>query len=186
MPKNAGVDNKGQGPRSHQNRKKEKKEREKTWRGRGEEQRTADPAKQTRPGIARRRAPRDILDREQRDEARLQAEPEAPRQRVQRAGHGLEDRDERGEHDEERDEHVYEHRRRGRVGALQQVVQMQAPRRRDHHRRRGAPAPGTGTGSSRSGGGVAMGVSIFVGSFRVCVCVCVSLFLFVVVVTVGE
>ena len=188
MPKNARVDNKSQGPRSQQNRK-EKEKRENLKEGRGEEQRTSDPTKQTGPGITRRRAPRDILDREQRDEARLQAKPEPPGQRVQRAGHGLEDRDERGEHDEERDEHVYEHRRRGRVGPLQQVVQMQAPRGRDRHGRRGAAAPGTGarTVSSRGGSGMAMGISIFIGSFRVCVCVCVcvSLFLFVVVV-VGE
>jgi hypothetical protein len=45
----------------------------------------------------RRRAPHNIIDRKRR----------------------VEGGDERGEHDQDGDEHVYEHRRRGRVGSFQ-------------------------------------------------------------------
>ena len=52
--------------------------------------------------------------------------------------HGLEDRDERGERDERGDEHVHQHRRGGRVGPLEEVVQLQAPRGLDDLWRAGA------------------------------------------------
>lgn len=42
-------------------------------------------------------------------------------------GHGLKDGDERGERDHHSDQNVHEHRRGGRVGPLEQVVQVQPP-----------------------------------------------------------
>ena len=152
---------------------KGKKNRETKKKG----QRTADPREKRRVRIARRDAARDVLDREQRDEAGLEAEPDAARERVER-GQGLEDRDERGEHDERGDQHVHHHRRRGRVGPLEQVVQPPAPRGRDDGRRRRRP--------SRQAAVTAMMTKMTVRGFFVSVVVRRFLvLLFVVVVVVG-
>src|SRR6266851_9401515 len=173
MPKNAGVGvDKSQGSRSRPPKRVVKGKKNPRNKKRG--QRTADPREKRRPRIARRDAARDVLDREQRDEAGLEAEPDAARERVER-GHGLEDRDERGEYDERGDQHVHHHRRRGRVGPLEQVVQPPAPRRRDDGRRR----------PSRRAAVTAMMTKMTVRRFFVSAVVRCFLVLLFVVVVVG-
>ena len=63
-----------------------------------ERKRTSGPAKESRPRKACRGAASDVLDGEKRYKARLDAEPEATREGVER-GHGLKDSDEGGEDD---------------------------------------------------------------------------------------
>ena len=79
--------------------------------------------------------------------------------------HGFEDRYEGGERDERGDEHVYQYRGCGRVGSLEQVVQLAAPRGLDgfRHWRAGAAMV---TWMSMKGPGFLVSVSISIRLFR--------------------
>ena len=91
---------------------------------------TYRPSRQGRPRAGVCHRPPDVLHGEQGHQARLQAEPDAARDRV-RGRDSLEDGHRRRDDDERRGEHMHQERRRRRRRLLEQHVQVAFPPRVD-------------------------------------------------------
>ena len=95
-----------------------------------ERKRTSGPAKESRPRKACCGAASNVLDGEKYYKARLDAEPDAAREGMER-GHGLKYSDEGREYDQHGDEDMHKHGCGGGVGPLEEVIEVRTPGRLD-------------------------------------------------------